>query len=56
MVQHAHDLTINVTDIDTGGEILAHTLDGEAFTGSGSNQQLLAHNQNGKVQAVVGIL
>ena len=44
----ANDLTINVTDIDTGGEILAYTLDGEAFTGSGSKSAVAGTYQNGQ--------
>ena len=44
----ANDLTINVTDIDTGGEVLAYTLDGEAFTGSGSKSAVAGTYQNGQ--------
>ena len=43
----ANDLTISVASVDTGGEILTYTLDGDAFTGSGSKTAISGSYQNG---------
>ena len=43
----ANDLTISVASVDTGGEILTYTLDGAAFTGSGSKTAISGTYQNG---------
>ena len=43
----ANDLTISVASVDTGGEILTYTLDGDAFTGSGSKTAISGTYQNG---------
>ena len=43
----ANDLVINITTVDTGGEVLTYTLGGDAFTGSGSKTNISGVYQNG---------
>ena len=43
----ANDLTISVESVDTGGEVLTTSLDGEAFTGSGTQTNLPGTYNNG---------
>ena len=43
----ANDLTISVASVDTGGEVLTYTLDGDAFTGSGSKTNISGTFNNG---------
>ena len=43
----ANDLTVSVASVDTGGEVLTYTLDGDAFTGSGSKTNISGTFNNG---------